>query len=436
MSVPVSFEGHGTRRSEDLFAAAQGVIPGGVNSPVRAFAAVGGTPRFIERGSGPWIWDVDGNRYIDYVMSWGPLIHGHAYGPVVYAVESAAAYGTSYGAPTRAEVDLAERVVESVPSVEMVRFVNSGTEATMSAIRLARGYTGRDVIVKFAGNYHGHADALLARAGSGSLTLGVPTSPGVPAAAAAQTVVVPYNDSAALRRIFEERGPEIAAVIVEPIAGNMGVVPPADGFLACIRELTSDAGALFICDEVITGFRVSLGGAQGLLGLEPDLTTLGKIIGAGLPVGAYGGRREIMERVAPTGDVYQAGTLAGNPLAMRAGLANLEGLRAPGFYEELDRKTERLAGGVRAAIAARGLPATINTCTGMLTLFFTPGPVTALAAAEASDTARYAAFFQAMLARGIYLPPSQFEAWMLSAAHNDEVIDRTIAAAEEALAEV
>lgn len=416
-------------KSRTLFRRAQALIPGGVNSPVRAFRAVGGSPRFIERGAGAYLWDADGNRYVDYVMSWGPLINGHAFGPVVYAIESSAAYGTSFGAPTAAEVDLAETVVDAVPSVEMVRFVSSGTEATMSALRLARAATGRDVIVKFAGNYHGHADALLAGAGSGSLTLGVPTSPGVTGAAAQDTLVTPYNDEHALREVFEKRGQEIAAVIVEPIAGNMGVVPPAGGFLQTIRDLTEQNGALFICDEVITGFRVARGGAQEALGLRPDLTTLGKIIGGGLPVGAYGGSPALMEQMAPAGEVYQAGTLSGNPLAMRAGLANLSPLAHPEFYLELQHKTERLADGLRRAASAVGIPVTVNACTGMLTVFFTSGPVTTLREAQQSDTALFALFFQEMLARGVYLPPSQFEAWMLSGAHGDEVIDQTVASA-------
>jgi glutamate-1-semialdehyde 2,1-aminomutase len=421
-----------TTRSDELFARARRVIPGGVNSPVRAFATVGGSPPFIERGSGPYIWDVDGNQYVDYVMSWGPLIHGHAFGPVVYALESAAAYGTSFGASTEAEVTLAEAVVAAVPSIEMVRFVNSGTEATMSALRLARAVTGRDVIVKFAGNYHGHADALLAEAGSGSLTLGVPTSPGVTAAAARDTKVVPYNDPGALRAVFDRDGARIAAVIVEPIAGNMGVILPEADFLSVIRELTRHHGALFICDEVITGFRVARGGAQAVLELKPDITTLGKIIGGGLPVGAYGGSRALMEQMAPSGDVYQAGTLSGNPLAMRAGLANLAPLTQPGFYTDLDRKSQRLAGGLRRTASEAGVPVTVNACTGMLTVFFTAGPVNTLTGARHSDTALFARFFQDMLAHGIYLPPSQFEAWMLSSAHTDEVIDETIAVAQDA----
>jgi glutamate-1-semialdehyde 2,1-aminomutase len=420
-------------RSARLFEQARTLIPGGVNSPVRAYAAVGGTPRFIERGSGAHVWDVDGNCYVDYVMSWGPLIHGHAFGPVVNVLESGAPYGTSFGAPTPSEVALAEAIVGAIPSVEMVRLVNSGTEATMSAIRLARACTGRDRIVKFAGNYHGHADALLARAGSGSLTLGVPTSPGVPQTVVAQTAVLPYNDVEALEEEFAAHGREIAAVIVEPIAGNMGVVPPQPGFLEAIRTVTDAMGALFIADEVITGFRVALGGAQELFGVTPDLTTLGKIIGGGLPVGAYGGRREIMERMAPSGDVYQAGTLSGNPLATSAGLANLLPLHEPGFYQRLDALTGRLSTGLRRAAATTSTPATVTSVTGMLTLFFADGPIRSLDDAQRSDTERFGHFFHAMLDQGIMLPPSQFEAWMISSAHTEEIIDETIDAAESAL---
>lgn len=419
--------------SAALFQRARDVIPGGVNSPVRAYAAVGGTPRFIERGAGPYVWDVDGNRYLDYVMSWGPLIHGHAFGPVVNALEGGAAFGTSFGAPTAAEVDLAEIVVRCVPSMEMVRLVNSGTEATMSAIRLARAATGRDRIVKFAGNYHGHVDSLLARSGSGSLSLGIPTSPGIPESVVAQTSVLPFNDAEAVEREFQSRGGEIAAVIVEPIAGNMGVVPPQPGFLETIRRVTSSAGGLFIADEVITCFRVALGGAQELLKFSPDLTTLGKIIGGGLPVGAYGGRRDLMEGMAPVGDIYQAGTLSGNPLATSAGLANLLPLQEDGFYAALNALTQRLADGLRHASSEAGLPVTVNATTGMLTLFFNPGPVVTLEDAQRSHTQHFARFFHAMLDHGIMLPPSQFEAWMVSSAHTEEIIDETIGAAEMAL---
>jgi glutamate-1-semialdehyde 2,1-aminomutase len=425
-----------TQRSAQLFERAREVIPGGVNSPVRAFAAVGGIPRFIERAGGPYLWDADGNRLVDYVMSWGPLIHGHAFAPVVRTLESAAAYGTSYGAPTSSEVTLAETVVAAIPSLQKVRFVSSGTEATMSAIRLARGYTGRDYIVKFAGNYHGHADVLLAQAGSGGLTLGIPSSPGVPEATTATTLVARYNDVPAVQQLFEARGAEVAAVIVEPIAGNMGVIPPASGFLEAIRRLTAESGALFICDEVITGFRVAFSGAQSVLGIHPDLTTLGKIIGAGLPVGAYGGRAEIMDQMAPGGPIYQAGTLSGNPLAMTAGIANLQPLQDPSFYQRLSEATERLVKGLQRVARAAGVPITVNSCTGMLTVFFADGPVTTLDQAQASDTGRYAAFFHAMLREGIYLPPSQFEAWMISSAHTEEIVDQTIDVAAKAFSEL
>lgn len=420
-------------RSEALYLAACRLMPGGVNSPVRAFAAVGGTPRFIERASGPYLWDVDGSRYVDYVMSWGPLINGHAFPPVIDAIRNVASKGTSFGAPSELEVRLADRIVRALPSVEMVRFVSSGTEAAMSAIRLARAFTGRDIILKFAGNYHGHADALLAQAGSGSLTLGVPTSPGVPAAAAASTSIAPYNDMPALSAVFERHGRDLAAVIVEPIAGNMGVVPPAPGFLEAIREGADSCGALVIFDEVITGFRVGPGGAQAVYGVMPDLTVLGKIIGGGLPVGAYGGRSDIMSQISPAGPVYQAGTLSGNPLAMAAGLANLGPLDDSRFHADLASRTHRLAAGLQQAARDNDVSFHVNACTGMLTAFFRAGPVSALADAQASDTRSYARFFQAMLDRGFYLPPSQFEAWMISAAHSDDVIEETIAAAAEVL---
>lgn len=426
---------YNTRESTRLFQRARTLIPGGVNSPVRAFAAVGGTPRFIERGNGPLLWDVDGNRFVDYVMSWGPLINGHAFPPVVEALEKTARLGTSFGAPHPFEVTLAEMVSKAMPAVEMVRFVSSGTEAAMSAIRLARGFTGRDKIVKFAGNYHGHADMLLARAGSGGLTLGVPTSPGVPEGAANYTLVTEYNDLAALEAILSRHGADIAAIIVEPIAGNMGIVPPASGFLSGIQRLTREHGALFICDEVITGFRVGLGGAQERFGLQPDIVVLGKIIGGGLPVGAYGGKREIMSHVAPLGPVYQAGTLSGNPLAMAAGIANLLPLRDAGLYQRLQGLTEQLATGLRHAARDEGVSVVVNSVTGMITVFFTEGSVTTLSEAERSDTAQYARFFQAMLQRGVYLPPSQFEAWMLSTAHTEDIVRDTILLAREAFAE-
>ncbi|HEY8766305.1 MAG TPA: glutamate-1-semialdehyde 2,1-aminomutase [Dehalococcoidia bacterium] len=418
-------------RSAELFSEAVRLIPGGVNSPVRAFSAVGGSPRFISSGYGSQLRDADGNQYIDYVMSWGPLIHGHAFPPVVEAVKRAASEGTSFGAPTEGELRLAELVTATMRSVEMVRFVNSGTEATMSALRLARATTGRDLIVKFAGNYHGHTDSLLAEAGSGSLTLGVPSTPGVPAAVTGDTLIARYNDVESVDRLFGERAGEIAAVIVEPIAANMGVVPPAEGFLQHVRKVTSDSGSLLIFDEVITGFRVAPGGAQELFGIEPDLTTLGKVVGGGLPVGAYGGRREIMEQMAPTGPVYQAGTLSGNPLAMAAGIATIEGLKGGDTYEHLAAKTSRLAAGLEKAARIAGTPATINAVTGMLTVFFSEDPVTDLETAKVSDTARFARFFHEMLERGVYMPPSQFEAWMLSLAHSEDDIVKTVEAALE-----
>jgi glutamate-1-semialdehyde 2,1-aminomutase len=423
-------------RSHLLYSRACQAMPGGVNSPVRAFGAVGGIPRFIRRGKGAFIWDEDENKYIDLVMSWGPLIHGHAFEPVLKAVADTAAFGTSFGAPTELEVRLAEEVISAVPSIEMVRFVNSGTEATMSAIRLARGYTGRNLIVKFAGNYHGHSDALLAHAGSGVLTLGIPSSPGVPAGTAQSTLVLPFNDITALQLVFDQFGTEIAAVIVEPIAGNMGVVLPMLHFLETIRRLTAKAGALFICDEVITGFRIARGGAQDVLDLHPDITTLGKIVGGGLPIGAYGGKRLIMEQISPIGPIYQAGTLSGNPLAMAAGLASLEPLHDPDFYATLRSTTERLAIALSALAHDAGISVQLNSCTGMLTLFFADHAVTTLVDAQAADTARYAAFFHAMLDSGVYLPPSQFEAWMISSAHNDSILDLIIDAARVALRDI
>ena len=418
-------------RSAELFSEAVRLIPGGVNSPVRAFSAVGGSPRFISSGYGSQLRDADGNQYVDYVMSWGPLIHGHAFLPVVEAVKRAASEGTSFGAPTERELRLAELVTATMQSVEMVRLVNSGTEATMSTLRLARAATGRDLIVKFAGNYHGHADSLLVEAGSGSLTLGVPSTPGVLAAVTGATLIARYNDVESVDRLFRERGGEIAAVIVEPIAANMGVVPPAEGFLQQLRRVTSDSGSLLIFDEVITAFRVGPGGAQGLFGINPDITTLGKIVGGGLPVGAYGGGRALMEQMAPTGPVYQAGTLSGNPLAMAAGIATIAGLKGGDTYERLAAKTSRLAAGLEEAARIAGMPVTINVVTGMLTVFFSEDPVTDLETAKASDTARFARFFHEMLERGVYLPPSQFEAWMLSLAHSEDDIVMTVEAALE-----
>jgi len=421
-------------RSDSLFAAAQRVIPGGVNSPVRAFRGVGGRPFFVDRAAGARIFDVDGNTYIDFLGSWGPLILGHASPAVVEAVVEAARRGTSYGAPTEGEVELAERITAAVPSMEMVRLVSSGTEAAMSAIRLARGATGRDVIVKFDGCYHGHADSLLVKAGSGGATFSLPDSAGVPASLARLTVTVPFNDLAAVQRVFRERAAEIAAVIVEPVAGNMGVVPPQPGFLDGLRALTRDAGALLIFDEVITGFRVAYGGAQRRYGVRPDLTCLGKIIGGGLPVGAYGGRRDLMEQVAPLGTVYQAGTLSGNPLAVAAGLATLTALRDPAVYDRLERLGARLEEGLRAAARKAEVALTVNRVGSMLTGFFCAGPVTDYAGARRSDTARYGRYFHAMLARGVFLAASQFEAVFVSAAHSDADVEHAAAAAAEAVA--
>ncbi|MHB1131078.1 MAG: glutamate-1-semialdehyde 2,1-aminomutase [Chloroflexota bacterium] len=424
-----------TERSQQLFAEANRYLPGGVNSPVRAFRSVGGQPLFIARGEGSHVIDVDGNSFIDYVGSWGPLILGHAEPGIVEALARAARLGTSFGAPTELEVELARLVVEAVPSVEMVRFVNSGTEATMSALRLARAFTKRDKAIKFEGGYHGHADMLLAKAGSGVLTLGAPDSPGVPASAAQNTLTVPYNDLGGVERLFAENPGQIAAVIVEPVAGNMGVVPPQDGYLAGLRDISRREGALLIFDEVITGFRVAYGGAQALYGVMPDLTCLGKVIGGGLPVGAYGGRREIMELMAPLGPVYQAGTLSGNPLAMSAGIQMLRSLRQPGVYEQLERKATALGNGLAAAAKEAGVPVCTTRVGSMLTLFFTDRQVTDYASAKTSDTQIYARYFRAMLERGVYLAPSQFEAGFVSTAHSDADIAHTVAAAREALVE-
>jgi glutamate-1-semialdehyde 2,1-aminomutase len=421
-------------RSQLLFEQAQRVIPGGVNSPVRSFRAVEGTPPFIARGNGSRVWDVDGNEYIDYLGSWGPLALGHAHPAVVEAVQRAAADGTSFGAPVEQEVRLAEMICAALPSVDSVRLVNSGTEACMTALRLARAYTGRSKIVKFAGNYHGHADGLLVAAGSGALTHGIPTSAGVPEAYAAETLIATYNDIPSVETLFDAWPDDIAAVIVEPIAGNMGVVRPADGFLQGLRSITESNGALLIFDEVITGFRVAYGGAQTLFGIIPDITTMGKIIGGGLPVGAYGGRSDVMQQVAPLGPMYQAGTLSGNPLAVAAGVATLTELQQSGVYEQLEATAERLTAGVSAAFARVEIPSTINRVASMFTGFFNAGPVSALAQVEQSETATYGRYFHALLERGVYIAPSQFEAGFVSIAHTDADIDRTIIAVGDALA--
>jgi len=394
-------------------------MPGGVNSPVRAYKAVGGTPPVVERGAGAYLWDADGRRYVDYVGSWGPLILGHAHPAVIEAIKRTAERGTTFGAPTELEAELAGMVVEAAASIDMVRFVSSGTEATMSALRLARGVTGRDKIVKFAGGYHGHADELLAAAGSGVLTMGQPDSPGVPAASAAATIVLPFNDLPAVERAFAENAGQIAALIVEPVPANMGVILPAEGFLAGLRRITQREGALLIFDEVITGFRLAYGGAQEAYGVLPDLTCLGKIVGGGMPVGAYGGSRELMEHMAPVGPVYQAGTLSGNPVAMAAGIATLRELRQPGFYERLESLSARLAGGLTPL-------GCLNRAGSLMTVFCQSGPVRDYEEAKRSDTTRYARFFHHMLDSGVYLAPSQFEAIFVSAAHTEADVDRTI----------
>jgi len=421
-------------RSESAFAAAERVLPGGVNSPVRAYRAVGGRPVFIARGQGAHLWDLDGNEYIDYVSSWGPLILGHAHPAVVAAVKAAAERGTTFGAPTEAETVLAEMIVETVPCIEKVRLVSSGTEATMSALRLARGYTGRDRVVKFDGCYHGHVDALLVAAGSGAATFGMPSSPGIPEAVVADTLVAPFNDLDAVEDLCREHGDAIACVIVEPVAGNAGVIPPRPGFLEGLRGLCDRHGIVLIFDEVMTGFRVGLGGAQARFGVTPDMTTLGKIIGGGLPVGAYGGRAEIMNHVSPEGPVYQAGTLSGNPLATAAGIAALTELRKPGVYDRLETLATRLADGLADAAEKAGVPVRLNRVGSMMCAFFTDGEVWNMADAKRCDLDRFGRYFSGMLARGVYLAPSQFESAFVSAAHTDDDIDRTLAAAREVFA--
>jgi glutamate-1-semialdehyde 2,1-aminomutase len=420
-------------KSKEYFERAAKVIPGGVNSPVRACRSVGLDPLFIQRAEGAMLYDADGNGYIDYVGSWGPMILGYDDPDVMNAVSAALGRGMSYGAPTLDEIRLAELIISILPSMEMVRMVNSGTEATMSAIRLARGVTGRDTIIKFDGCYHGHADTLLVAAGSGVATLQIPGSPGVPESFVAHTISLPYNDGDAFRKVMAEKGETIACVIVEPVAGNMGLVPPVDGFLETLREETRNHGSLLIFDEVMSGFRVALGGAQARYGIDPDLTTLGKIIGGGLPVGAYGGKREFMSQVAPEGPVYQAGTLSGNPVAMAAGIATLEKLKTPGFYEALDRKAEKLAEGLAGAVKKSGIQATVDRVGAMFGLFFTDQPVKNFEDAKTCDLEMFSAYYKGMREQGVYLAPSQFEAFFISAAHTDAQIDETIAAAERVM---
>lgn len=420
-------------RSSAAFQEAKKIIPGGVNSPVRAFKSVGLTPLFMEKGSGSRVTDIDGNTFIDYVGSWGPLIVGHAHPVVLEAIKGAAEKGTSFGAPTLLETEMAKLVIERVPSIDMVRMVNSGTEATMSALRLARGFTKRDKIVKFEGSYHGHADALLIKAGSGVATLGLPDSPGVPNSVASNTITVPYNDLASVKLVFEKFGEEIAALIVEPIAGNMGVVPPAEGFLQGLRSITQQYGSLLIFDEVMTGFRVHKHCAQGLYGVTPDLTCLGKVIGGGLPVGAYGGRLDIMEQIAPAGPIYQAGTLSGNPLAMAAGFATLTLLGEPNAYEELERKSAKLEAGFAGNAAEFGVASTINRVGSMICPFFTEQAVTNYDTAKTSDLAKFNAYFGHLLDLGVSVAPSQFEGMFVSTVHSDEDIEATIDAHREAL---
>jgi glutamate-1-semialdehyde 2,1-aminomutase len=431
--VAVSMSRRQRQRSRSLFERASSVSPGGVNSPVRAFRSVGGDPIFVRRGQGARVWDEDGNEYLDYLGSWGPLILGHAHPRIVEAVSQAAHDGTSFGAPTAREVELAELVCEAFPSIESVRFVNSGTEATMSALRLARGFTGREKVVKFDGCYHGHADGLLVKAGSGILTFGAPDSPGVPAAAAAQTLSATFNDLSSVQAAFEQFPSDIAAIVVEPVAGNMGVVPPHDDFLVGLQSVAERYGALLVLDEVITGFRVAYGGAQERYGVRADLTCLGKIIGGGLPVGAYGGRREIMQHMAPSGPVYQAGTLSGNPLAMAAGLAMLQELRETKPYDDLERRGARLEAGLVDAAERAGLAVSAGRAGSMMTLFFTPHTPRDYASVKTADTSSYAAYFRAMLEEGIYFAPSQFEATFVSTAHSDHDVEHTIQVAAEVM---
>jgi glutamate-1-semialdehyde 2,1-aminomutase len=423
--------------SSQLFAAAQKHIPGGVNSPVRAFKGVGGDPVFIESAAGPYLYGADGKKYIDYVGSWGPMILGHAHHEVIEAVEQAVRRGLSFGAPTELETQMADKVCELMPSIELVRMVSSGTEATMSAIRLARGFTGRDKIVKFEGCYHGHSDSLLVKAGSGALTFGEPSSPGVPASLAEHTLTLDYNNSEQVRETFAKIGDQIACIIVEPVAGNMNCIPPVPGFLETLREVCDASGAVLIFDEVMTGFRVALGGVQGMYGVTPDLTTLGKIIGGGMPVGAFGGKRQIMEKISPLGPVYQAGTLSGNPVAMTAGLKTLELISAPDFFDELTHKTSHLVNGLREKAELEGVPVAVNQVGGMFGLFFTDAEaVTNFEESTACNQQQFRQFFHAMLDRGVYMAPSAFEAGFVSIAHTETDIEQTIVLAREAFAEV
>ncbi|MBN1908393.1 MAG: glutamate-1-semialdehyde 2,1-aminomutase [Pirellulales bacterium] len=423
-------------KSQAAFDLALTKIPGGVNSPARAFGAVGGTPVFFERGEGAWLFDIDGNRYVDYVGSWGPMILGHRHPAVIAAIENALSRGTSFGAPTEAETELANLIIEAVPSIEKVRLVNSGTEATMSAIRLARGFTGKPVVVKFAGNYHGHVDSLLVAAGSSAATLAVPDSPGVTPGTSQDTLVLRYNDPAGLEQAFDRHGPRIAAVICEPVVGNMGCVPATEAFARALRELTERHGALLIFDEVMSGFRVAYGGAQSLLGVTPDLTTLGKIIGGGLPVGAYGGRADVMDQMLPAGKVFQAGTLSGNPLATAAGAATLKVLRDTDPYPQLETLSARLAEGLDEAATAAGIPHTLARCGSMMTLFFHDRPVSDWDVAAQCDTQKFAAWFHGLLDRGIYMPCSQYEALFVSTAHTNADLDATLTAAREVLGQI